>query len=69
MNNLTGLQSSDSLWWFWHDDFVLVLFRKSEWLSLVLSVELRTKISEKEEEEKMLTDIYEAQDNNRNDNQ
>ncbi len=69
MNNLTGLRPSDSLWWFWHDDFVLVLLRKSEWLSLVLSVELRTKISEKEEEEEMLTDIYEAQDNNRNDNQ
>ncbi len=67
-----SLQSSDSLWWFQHNDSVFVVHRKSEWLSLVLSVELRMKISEEKdekEEEEMLTDIYEAQDNNRNDNQ
>jgi len=34
-----------------------------------LSIELKMKISEEEEEEVMLTDIYEAQDNNKNDNQ
>jgi len=40
-----------------------------------LIVELRPKISEEDEEdeedeeEKMLTDMYESQDNNRNDNQ
>ncbi len=67
-----SLQSSDSLWWFQHNDFVLIVLRKSEWLSLVLSVELRTKISEEEdkkEEEEVLTDIYKAWDNNKNNNQ
>jgi hypothetical protein len=37
-----------------------------------LIVELRLKISEEDkedEEEEMLTDMYESQDNNRNDNQ
>ena len=69
MNDLTGVQSSDSLWWSQHNDFVFVVLKKGKWLSLVLSVELRTKISEEKEEEEMLTDIYEAWDNNRNDNQ
>ncbi len=69
MNDLTDLQFSDSLWWSQHNDSVLVVLKKDEWLSLVLSVKLRTKISEEEEEEEMLMNIYEAWDNNRNDNQ
>ncbi len=49
------------------------MLKKNEWLSLVLNIELRLKISEEdkdeEEEEEMLTDMYESQDNNRNVNQ